>query len=63
MILTIQSSLFEKIMIIQRLQFIEFYTSFKGDMKSIRDYIKRWSVWWVFVYEVKYDENLTIELK
>lgn len=44
-------------------QFIEFYTSFKGDIKSIRDYIKRWSVWWVFVYDVKYDENLTIELK
>lgn len=44
-------------------QFFEFYTSFKGDIKSIRDYIKRWTVGQFIVYSVRYDENLAIELK
>lgn len=44
-------------------QFIEFYTWFKWDIKSIRDYIKRWTVGNGFIYKVIYDENLTFNLK
>lgn len=44
-------------------QFIEFYTWFKWDIKSIRKYIENWTVWAWFIYDVKYDENLKLELK
>lgn len=44
-------------------QFIEFYTWLKWDIKSIRDYIKRWTAWVWIIYTVLFDENLTFNLK